>query len=293
MNIDNIKRLLIFSAAAGMLISSCWADEIKRREIDRTKEKALQVSLEVSFGSISIEHGEGDKIAEIEYEEEESDNEHVTISYEINDGLGELRIKMKESTLQWDDEDKNDDDRNIHRNHIDIKLGGSVPISFEIDLGAGKGDINLTDLQVKELKISTGASKVSLECDKPNPISANSISIESGVGKFMATNLANLNSKKLKFSGGIGSYELDFNGRLKQSADVKVEIGLGSIRIGVPSTIPARLVYDDHWFSSFNIDDDFSKKQENVYETEDFSEDAKHIVIQLEAGLGRVRVHRK
>jgi hypothetical protein len=113
------------------------------------------------------------------------------------------------------------------------------------------------------------------------------------VSKFTATDLSNLNFSKLKFSGGIGSYKLDFNGKLKQSAEVQIEVGLGSIKIYIPKSIPARLVYDDHWLSSFHIDDDFDKKQNDVYETEDFDNTSKHLIIQMEAGLGSVRVHRK
>jgi pterin-4a-carbinolamine dehydratase len=57
-----------------------------------------------------------------------------------------LNIKLKESSHFWD----KDEDHDKRHQHLDIKLGNTLPISFEIELGAGKGEIDLTDLQVKE-----------------------------------------------------------------------------------------------------------------------------------------------
>jgi hypothetical protein len=289
MNKTILIRILQLITAIIIFATFVQAFDSKHREISRSKEKSLHIFLEVSFGSISIERGESDKIATIDYNEEETSKQKVFISYEIVDGSGELHIKTKESRIPWDD----DEDHEDHHNDLYIKLSDAVPISFEIDLGAGKGDINLTDLQVKDMKISTGASKVMLKCNKPNPISADDIFIESGVGKFTAKDLANLNSNNLKFSGGIGSYTLDFSGKFNRNTEAQVEIGLGTIKIDIPKSIPAQIVYDDHWLSSFHIDGDFSKKQDDVYETEDFDNASKHIIIRLESGLGSVRITRK
>jgi hypothetical protein len=281
--------LILLFGAICIVILNAYARQTKHREFSRTHEKEVRVILDISFGSISIERGEKDKIAVVDYDEEESNAHKLYISYDISHETGTLHIKMKESTHFWDDSE----DSKGHRNHLDIKLGDTVPISFEIELGAGKGEINLADLQVKGFNISTGASSVTMECGKPNPISADDISIESGVSKFTATDLGNLNFRNLKFSGGVGSYKLDFNGKFRQSAEVHIEVGLGSINVYVPKSIPTKLVYDDNWLSSFSLDDDFEKTHKGVYETDDFQDSSKRLTIRMEAGLGSVRVHRK
>jgi hypothetical protein len=263
--------------------------ESKHREYSRTKEKELQVIIDVSFGSISIKRGEQDKIATIDYSEEEAAKQKLYISYDITNEKGTLYIKLKESTHFWGD----DEDRNGHNRHLDIKLSSLIPTSFEVELGAGKGDVDFTDLQVKDIKISTGASSVTMKCNRQNPIGANDITIESGVSKFTATDLSNLNFRNLKFSGGVGTYKLDFSGKLRQSAEVQIEVGLGSINVYVPKSIPAKLVYDDNWLSSFHLDDDFEKTRSGVYETSDFQDASKHLTIRMESGLGSVRVLRK
>jgi hypothetical protein len=274
-----------------LLVSAAFASslESKHREFSRTKEKELRVILDVSFGSISIQQGEQDKIASIDYSEEEAAKQKLYISYDISNETGTLYIKLKESTHFWGD----DDNHNGHNRHLNIKLSSSVPISFELELGAGQGEIDLTDLQVKDVKISTGASSVTMLCSKPNPIFADDITIESGVSRFTATDLSNLNFRNLKFSGGVGSYKLDFDGKLRQNAEVQIEVGLGSINVYVPKSIPAKLIYDDNWLSSFKLDDDFEKTRSGVYETTDFQDASKRWTIRLESGLGSVRVQRK
>jgi hypothetical protein len=286
---SKLFRLILLFGTACTVVLYAYARQTKHREFSRTHEKEVRVILDISFGSITIERGESDKIAVVDYDEEESNMQKLYISYDISHESGTLHIKLKESTHFWGD----DEDSKGHRNHLNIKLSDTVPISFEIELGAGKGEINLTDLQVKEFNISTGASSVTMKCGKPNPISADDISIESGVSKFTAMDLGNLNFRNLKFSGGVGSYKLDFNGKFRQSAEVQIEVGLGSINVYVPKSIPAKLVYDDNWLSSFSLDDDFEKTHKGVYETADFQDSSKRLTIRMEAGLGSVRVHRK
>jgi hypothetical protein len=287
---NSIKFILLALVGALYTIGAfAFTLESKHREFSRTKEKELRVVLDISFGNISIKRGEQDKIASIDYSEEEASKQKLYVSYDISNETGTLYIKLKESTHFWGDSD----DRNSHNRHLDLKLSSAVPISFELELGAGQGEIDLTDLQVKDVKISTGASSVTMLCRKPNPISADDITIESGVSKFTATDLSNLNLRNLKLSGGVGSYKLDFDGKLRQNADVQIEVGLGSINVYVPKNVPAKLVYDDNWLSSFKLDDDFEKTRSGVYETNDFQDASKRLTIRMESGLGSVKVVRK
>jgi len=286
---SRLIRLILLVGITCVIATCAYALQTKHREFNHTKEKEVKIIIDVSFGSISIEQGVEDKIAVVEYEEEEADKQKLYVSYDISDEIGTLRIKMKESTHFWGDENNH---KNNHR-HLYLKLGNSVPISFDVELDAGNGDIDLTGLQVKDAKISTGASNVTMRCGEPNPVTADDIVIESGVSKFTATNLGNLNFRNLKFSGGIGSYKLDFNGAFRQSAEVEIEVGLGSIKVDVPKALPTKLVYDDNWLSSFNIDDDFEKIHNDVYETKDYQDASKRLTIKMESGLGSVRVSRK
>jgi len=258
----------------------------QHREITRGKEKELEVSMDIAFGSIILERGEADKIVILNYEDETGDDSKFQVSYDGGD-VGRLRIKLKKSKSFWGD----GDDDNKHR-RIRVKLTDDIPVSLDIELGAGKGDIDLSGIKMKSLKISSGASSVELRCGEPNRITLDRIDIESGVSKFTATNLCNTNFKKFKFSGGVGAYKLDFGGKLKQNANAKIEVGLGSIVVYVPKEVPTKVLYDDNWFSSFDLDRDFSKRKSGVYETTHDDADMK-LTIEIESGLGSVKVRRR
>jgi len=113
------------------------------------------------------------------------------------------------------------------------------------------------------------------------------------VSKFTATDLCNTNFRKLKFSGGVGSYRLDFGGRLQHDASAKIEVGLGSVNVSVPKRLAAKLLYETSFFSSFDLDDDFVKTKSGVYETEDYKDSENALTIQIESGLGSVKVRRR
>ncbi len=268
--------------------TSALAFQSTHREIDRTKEKEVRAIIDVSFGSIYLEHGTGSKIAVLDYEDDSEEKDRFQVSYELRGDEGVLRVRLKKTSRVWG-EDGSDED---HTRKLTVRLNNQVPISLEVVLGAGKGDIDLSGLLVRDLKISTGASSVDLRCDKPNAIPAENVGIESGVSKFTATNLCNTNFRKLKFSGGVGTYKLDFGGDLRHDASAKIEVGLGSVTVSVPKQVPARLLYDASFFSSFSLDDDFSRIRSGVYETEDFSGADGKLTIQIESGLGSVKVRR-
>ncbi len=258
------------------------------KEIERTNEKSLRATFDVSFGTVVLERGSGSKIVVLDYEDDSEEQNRFQVSYDIRGDEGVLKVRVKKRAHVWGDDGSDED----HTRKLTIQLGDQVPIALELVLGAGKGDIDLSGLLVKDLKISTGASSVDLRCDKPNPIPADNVGIESGVSKFTATNLCNTNFRNLKFSGGVGSYRLDFGGDLHHEASAKIEVGLGSMTVLIPKQIPAKLLYDASFFSSFSLDDDFSKTRSGVYETDDFRDSDNHLTIQIESGLGSVRVKR-
>jgi hypothetical protein len=225
----------------------------------------------------------------LDYEDDEDDTDRLQVSYNVRDDEGVLRIRLKKSSHMWGDEDSDDH----HRRKLTVRLCDQIPLSLDVELGAGRGDIDLSNLQIQDLRISTGASSVELRCDRPNPISADEIGIESGVSKFTATNLCNTNFRRLKFSGGVGSYKLDFGGDLHHDASAKIEVGLGSVSVAVPRHLAAKLLYEASFFSSFDLDDDFYRTKKGVYETEDYQNSENKLTIQIESGLGSVRVRRK
>lgn len=278
---------LIFTAIA---VQMATAQGTRHREISLGKEREISVVIDVSFGTVIIEPGETDKLLVADFTApRDQESEEFHIKYSTRGDRGELVIKSKDRSKFWRD----NDDKDVEDRVWTLRFSNALPMDFRIELGAGKGELDMTGLKVRSLEISTGASSVEMFCDKPNQIEAETIVIESGVSKFTAKNLANMNFAKLKFEGGVGSYKLDFGGKLLRDADARVEVGLGAITIDIPRDMAVRLLYDDSWFSSFDLADGFIKRRGGVYETEEYPRNDPALSIKVESGLGSVKVRRR
>lgn len=278
---------LVFAAFA---TQPAPAQGTQHKEISLGHEREVSVVIDVSFGTVIIEPGETDKLLVADFTApRDQESEEFHIKYSTRGDRGELVIKSKDRSRFWRDNDNKDVEDRVWT----LRFSNALPMDFRIELGAGKGELDLTGLKIRSLEISSGASSVEMFCDKPNQIEAENIVIESGVSKFTAKNLANMNFAKLKFEGGVGSYKLDFGGKLRRDADARVAVGLGAITIDIPRETPVRLFYDDGWFSSFDLADGFTKRRGGVYETEDYPRNEPALSIKVESGLGSVKVRRR
>lgn len=272
---------------AGMLRAG--AQERRHKEIPLGDERELSVVVDVSFGTVIIGRGPSEKLVVADFSSRwEDQSEDFKISYKSHGTRGELIVRSKDRSRFWGKDNGESEDRVWN-----LQFSDQIPMDLRVELGAGKGELDLSGLRIQSLKVSSGASSVELNCDKPNPIVAEEVIIESGVSKFTARNLANTNFRRLKFSGGVGAYKLDFGGKLMRDADAKVEVGLGAITIDVPREMPVQLYYDDTWFSSFDLDDGFTKRRGGLYETVGYSSGDPVLSIRIEAGLGSVKIRRR
>lgn len=290
----SMKRPILYITPAVLLVLAATSValavlglEITRKDIARTTEKEVRADIEAAFGSIVIAKGERDKIVSAEFRQE-NESRSPYVDYRLRGNRGELKIETDHEDSRWWGRKKGE-----RKREWILKFTDAVPIDLNIEFGAGQGEIDLTGLQVQKLSVSSGASSVELTCDEPNRIVAGHVEIESGVSKFDARNLANLNFEKMSFSGGVGAYKLDFGGKLQQDAKIKVEVGLGAVTIYIPRETAARVEFEDHWFAEFDVDDGLKKVKKGVYETDNYQRAKARLTFELEAGLGSVKVRQR
>jgi len=284
-----MRKISSVVGLTAVCVASVVGQEMLKREISRGAEREIHAVLDFSFGTLFLTRGPADKVMVIEYTYEGNKDEDLKIEYSVDHRTGQLLVRSKERSDFW--KGKSDDEKTDRRWYVQLTDG--VPLSLEIELGAGRGELDLTGLQVQSLDLSSGASTIEMYCDEPNPINADRIVIQSGVSKFEARDLCNTNFRKLKFSGGVGAYNLHFGGTLRKNADAVIEVGLGAITIEVPESTPVRIAYDDSWFSSFDLDDGFAELKKGVYETRGFGKKSERLFIEVESGFGSVRVKQR
>jgi hypothetical protein len=87
--------------------------------------------------------------------------------------------------------------------------------------------------------VQDGAADVKLSFSEPNKTNMSVLRYETGASSVTLSGLANANFSTMIFSGGAGSYELDFSGELVDDAIVTVSAGAGDVQLIVPKGVNA------------------------------------------------------
>ncbi len=268
-------------------------DQNAMHEIGRTTEREVNVVLSTGFGKIRISKGEPEKILFLSSPNQSEDSPSPSIDYSIRNRVGYAEISLGE-----EEHGKSEHGRkwlefgSLKGDSWDLRVSNAIPVAFDVELGVGTADIDLTGLQVKDLTLSAGASDVELRFDERNAAIIENMNFESGVGKFTGENLGNANFKRFRFEGGVGSYTLDFSGKIQTEVDVDVEIGLGTLTIVVPKELGAKIMYEKNWLSHLDCDTDFKAVEDDQYVSANYPTATGRMNIRIESGLGNVKIRR-
>jgi hypothetical protein len=75
--------------------------------------------------------------------------------------------------------------------------------------------------------------------------------------------------------------------------DVDIEVGLGMVTVIIPASVGARIVYDETWMSSIDLDPDFRTAGDNIYTTSNIGTAAGRMNVRVNSGVGSVKVRRE
>jgi hypothetical protein len=284
-----LKMRAVLIAVTGFLaFTTLYGQSQFHKEIIRTIEEDVKVRLESAYGNIVIGSGTARSILVADMIVDPSIDIQTDVDYTIDGATGQLRLMLKPPEKQK---------RGWRLGNLDggtwqLDFNREIPLAFDIELGAGRGEFDFSGLEVNHLNIAAGASSVVMKFNEANRGYIERIKIESGVSKFTGENLGNANFGELKFEGGVGSYTLDFNGNLRHEADVSVELGLGSVTIIVPAEIGVKLNARQRLFSSVDVPADFTESERNEYISNNYHSARGKLNIKVESGFGSVRLRR-
>jgi len=279
---------------AGFRLPAAFGQEDPlQREIGRTTEKELKIVLTSSFGSVFVTRGEPGKVLFLDAAPEEKGDSRTNVEYAVRNRIGYLDLALGEGSTDNDGKRGSFKISKWDGGRWHLKFSDALPISFDVQLGVGKGDFDLSGLQVKDFNLSSGASDVSLAFDEPNRTSIENINIESGLSKFDGRNLCNANFKRLRFQGGVGAYTLDFGGVLNSEVDVDIEVGMGVMTLYLPADVGARVMYQKSWVSKVDCAEDFRPSGENEYVSKNYSSSHGKMNIRIDSGFGSVTILRR
>ncbi|MBK9924134.1 MAG: hypothetical protein IPP66_02480 [Anaerolineales bacterium] len=256
MNVKIISAILVLALAS--MACGFTVDLPKKAEPGPEVKESITVPapksneetrLNISFGAGSLNLSAGaknlvDGTAAYNFDELKPEIVNEEGSVEIKQGDFKNLINPKDIKNEWD-----------------LKLGAS-PIDLRIEAGAYSGNFELGGLSLTSLTVKDGASDVNLSFSEPNITKMSVLRYETGASNVTLSGLANANFSTLIFSGGAGSYELDFGGKLANDGIVNVEAGAGDVQLIIPKGVNATVTvesaiasvnHSSNWDESGNI----------------------------------------
>ncbi len=191
--------------------------------------KAVRMTVHMPAGELHIEGG-ATRLLEGDFYQGPS-WAAPSVEYEVENGVGTLSINQQSANQLMTNSD----------NTWKLKLSNEVPLELEVDVGAGRGDLNLAkvDLTRLELNIGAGQAHVDLTGERGKDLQAD---IQGGVGEAVVRLPKNI-GVVATVHGGLGSVDVHglkeedgqyvnaAYGKAPNTIHLTVEGGIGHIRL--------------------------------------------------------------
>ncbi len=278
------KAGVVLAAAAvlGIAVLAQGANEVVTKKVDMQGADELVVNGDLGAGKFTIlpkDMTEG-AVIEIDYNPKRVD-------YSV-----ESEVKRGKCFLDFESEHRSKHNFNTEDNVWDITLSTRYATSVKLDIGACEAHMDFGGVPLTDLTLDIGAASGKIDFSAPNPQSLDEINIDAGASSVSLRSIGNSNFKYLSFSGGAGSFDLDFRGDLKGEAKADIDIGLGSAEIILPEGTAVRIESEgSSWLSSIDFDKHgLDEVEDGVYESPDFDKADIKITLNVEVGMGSVDI---
>jgi hypothetical protein len=122
-----------------------------------------------------------------------------------------------------------------------IELAPTVPLDLKLEFGAGDATLDLGAMTLRSVDVSTGASRSRVRFDAPNRTEASEVRFASGASTLHVSGLGNARAERYRYQGGVGDATFEFDGEWTRGADVRVEMGVGALRLRFPRELGVRI----------------------------------------------------
>jgi hypothetical protein len=300
------KRILLYFVIGGLLMAagSGFAKktykktDLRKETIQRelTSEKSMVVKMDLSMVDLSIAKVTDNLAykADLLYD---ADRFSPLISYNVRGDRGFLDLSA--DVDEFDDFDDIGDlfkggdfgEDGDHPNSWDLYLTDRIPLDITTELAMASGDLDLSGLQIVDLRMEAGMASMKVKFDEPNPVTMDRMAIEVGLGDMEMENIGNASAKKLDVEVGLGSATIDFGGKVPRDFRAEMEVGLGSLTIVIPKDVQAKIHCECSFLSSVDFEG-FKQIDDDLYVSKGFDSDEDYITIKLSVGMGSVEVKR-
>jgi hypothetical protein len=278
--------IALFSLGIGLLFAS--DQDVLKKEEPLGREKFLVVNIDYGNGYIYFNKAKTSHVFEGEFV---YDKHRPDVRYEVVGNEGRLNVHFS-GKLSKDSEDEESRNimslKKIYDNELHLNFSPEIPIDMDLELGVVKGDMDLGGLKLRKLNLEVGVSQGSILFGEKNSETLESCSIQGGVGKLAIEELGNANLENFSFEGGVGSYIIDFGGDYRRDVKANIELGMGKLKLYLPSYIGTRIKVEKSFLSSVSIDKYY--KENDFYYNDLWGKTSHNLDVKLETGVGKVDV---
>jgi hypothetical protein len=254
--------------------------ELRQESVQVPLDDATAANVDITFGAgeLNLRPGVEEGLLKADFTYNVDELKPVVETDRHGDRL-DANLHLKAEGLSFNFGDKT-------RNEWDIRLSDRVPISFNLDLGAAKGRVDLGGLRLTDARIRTGAADVEVEWNQPNPESLDILTVDAGAAGLKMRKLGNAHFDQMNFTGGAGNFTLDFSGDWQGSGQVSINTGVSNLTLIAPRDIGVKINTGDKTLT--NVTAEGFHRQDNVWVNDAYGESKLELTITIDIGLGNL-----
>ena len=172
---------------------------------------------------------------------------------------------------------------------FDLALGTAQPYSLTVETGASDTDFELGGVPLIRLAIKLGAGKNVLRFLEPNPQAMSVLDLDVGAGNMELRGLANANFTDMTLDGGAAAFVCDFSGTLRRDASARLNTGMSSLEVLVPSTTAARVMVEAT-LGHLDTSDGFTTREGGYWTPAALTQSAPVLTVHATVALGVLRL---
>lgn len=262
--------------AAGSLPAQQWREMEVSRQLRDTGEHRVRV--QYGAGTLTLTPAAAPMLysMHLRYDEDSGEPVHFfdTTSRRLTVGLDKQTMRLARSVRG-------------NRGELRLALTNQVPLDLTLDLGAVRGDIDLTGLKLSGLRVNSGASETRVRVDSGNSSEIATLELDVGAASLRVDGIANLNASRIRANVGVGELEMDFSGEWTRDIDATIDLALGHVELRVPREVGVR-VEVDRFLSSF--DGDNFTKRDGAYYSRNWDDAKRRLQVKFNAALGNIDI---
>lgn len=245
----------------------------------------LEIYIEFGFGEILVERGNPAKAVTgyVQYNEETI---RPRADYEVRGSTARFRLVTESRRRGWGHDFMIGD---MDSPESELYFTTRVPLEIDFSCGLGEANLDLGELQVKDLSLDNGLGETTLDFSTLNRTRMGRLSVDNGLGELTARHLSNARTDRLSFDTGLGSADLDFSGEELRDMRIDINVGLGSVTLRIPRGYRVELEAEESFLSSINTRG-MVQLGRGRYRSQDFDSDRPTLRISASVGLGSIDV---